>query len=217
MIKQVLTALPGYDMARRMTRKTRNARQVAHWELSGRPVPPPHAIKERVILEYQERYGIKIFVETGTYRGDMVAAVTDAFERIYSIELSYELWAAARSRFRNEKHIEIIRGDSGVELRWLLHRIERPALFWLDGHYSAGVTAKGDKVTPIFAELGHILDQQSFSHVILIDDARCFGVEQGYPQMEELREFIKGRRGDLKISVEWDCIRIEDPRAAIQS
>ena len=31
-----------------------------------------------------------------------------------------------------------------------------PAIFWLDGHYSAGITAMGEQATPIFKELTHI-------------------------------------------------------------
>ena len=53
---------------------------------SDAPVPPPHVVKQRVLREYAERYELKVFVETGTYRGDMVQAMKPLFDKIYSIE-----------------------------------------------------------------------------------------------------------------------------------
>ena len=56
------------------------------------------------------------------------------------------------------KNVELLHGDSGTELGNVMNKINQPALFWLDGHYSAGVTAKGDKDTPIYEELVCILN-----------------------------------------------------------
>jgi hypothetical protein len=78
----------------------------------------------------------------------MVEAMKDVFEQIYSIELSRDLYEKAMKRFTGVTHIRLIRGDSGKELGRVVNEIDRPALFWLDGHYSAGVAAKGEKDTP---------------------------------------------------------------------
>ena len=51
---------------------------------------------------------MKILVETGTYRGDMLDAMKDSFDTLYSIELSKELYDLARSRFKNVRHIQLI-------------------------------------------------------------------------------------------------------------
>src|SRR2546429_866829 len=45
-------------------------RELAAWERQGRPVPPPHVVKQRVLQGYAERYRLKIFIETGTYRSE---------------------------------------------------------------------------------------------------------------------------------------------------
>lgn len=90
----------------------------------------------------------------------------------------------------------------------LLERIKTPCLFWLDGHYSAGVTARGEKDTPIVEELSHIFSSSDIGHVIVVDDARCFGVEPGYPTVEELSEFVKARRPNTRIAVVDDAIQI---------
>src|SRR5881227_2629668 len=107
---------------------------LAEWERQGRPEPPPHVVKEAVLRTYAERYHLKVFVETGTYRGDMVAAMNSLFEKIYSIELSDKLFADAQRRFKRDTHVELIHGDSGKELGRIMPRIHQPALFWLDGH-----------------------------------------------------------------------------------
>ena len=87
-------------------------------------------------------------------------------------------------------------------------RLDRPALFWLDGHYSAGITARGDRDTPVLDELRHILSAQEARHVIVIDDAREFGVDPGYPTAEELTAFIRSMRPSARINIEDDSIRI---------
>ena len=38
----------------------------------------------------------------------------------------------------------------------LVRQLDGPALFWLDGHYSGGDTAKGELDTPVSAELESI-------------------------------------------------------------
>jgi len=77
--------------------RNREGDALAEWERQGRPVPPPHVAKQRVLREYAERYHLKIFVETGTYRGDMVEAMKHLFHKIYSIELSDTLFRGQTS------------------------------------------------------------------------------------------------------------------------
>ena len=119
---------------------------------------------------------MKVLVETGTYLGDMIQAMRPHFDQIYSIELSDALFEKARQRFESAKNVNLVHGDSGIQLPNVLKELKQPALFWLDGHYSEGFTAKGDKETPIYDELNWIVSVPERRHVIIIDDARCFGV-----------------------------------------
>lgn len=182
--------------------------ELVAWKIKGRPAPPPHVIKQRAIRAHAKRFGLKCLVETGTYCGDMVEAMKKDFDRIYSIELSDELYEGVKKRFKGEETIELIHGDSGVELQKVINRIDQPALFWLDGHYSAGVTARGDKDTPVYKELEHIFNDKNREHVIIIDDARCFGTDPAYPSLEELGDFVSSKRSDVSITVQDDSIRI---------
>ena len=192
----------------------RYQRDLVAWQRAGKPVPPPHLAKQQVLRHYARTYGLRILVETGTFYGDMVEAMRADFDRVYSIELSKELHQRATQRFSGVENVELIQGDSGTELGNVLKRIEQPALFWLDGHYSAGPTAKGHKDTPIFEELEHILSAQALPHVIIIDDARCFGADADYPSLDELGEFVRQKRPAADILVQDDSIRITPPRGA---
>lgn len=178
------------------------------WERQGRPSPPPHVVKEEMIREYAKRFGTNVLIETGTYLGDMVHAMRKTFARIVSFELDEKLAAQARERFAGDKHIEIVQGDSGKLLGEYLTKINEPCLFWLDGHYSGGITAKGSLETPIKNELQSILSHPVAGHVVLIDDARCFTGENDYPTIDELQQFVKAQKPDWKFSVDTDAIRI---------
>jgi hypothetical protein len=214
LLKELIKRTAAYTSLRNWVIARKQKRELIEWERHGKPVPPPHIVKQRTIRSFAERFGLKILIETGTYYGDMVEAMKGYFSQIYSIELSKELYEKAKKRFDGEETIKIIHGDSGIELANLVGRIDQPALFWLDGHYSGGVTAKGDKDTPIYEELTHIFNTQQSGHVVIIDDARCFGTDPAYPSIEELSDFIRVKRPEINIEVECDSIRIT-PRRVI--
>lgn len=183
-------------------------KEIARWRRRGCPAPPPHAHKQDILREYARQYGLRILVETGTYHGDMVAAMKRDFEKVISIELSPVLYAKARERFKGDRNVALLMGDSSREIGKVVTQLRQPALFWLDGHYSAGETACGEKETPILEELEHILIAENLGHVIIIDDARCFGSEPSYPTVEEVKSFVLERRARVEIFVKDDSIRI---------
>lgn len=191
---------------------SKKVRTLKKWEKAGRPAPPPHYIKQQAIEEYQSTTGCTILVETGTFKGDMVFAQKDNFEHIYSIELSEKLFEEAKKRFVNNKNVTILQGDSGKVLHTLIKEIKSPAIFWLDGHYSAGETAKGEKDCPIYEELSAIFSEPNPGHIILIDDARCFNGAGDYPTIEALTAFIKQKDPAYKVTVKDDLIRYSLPR-----
>ena len=212
-LKKIIKKTPLYTLLRTWISAKRQKKELIEWERNGKPVPPPHIVKQRTIRNFAEKYALKILIETGTYYGEMVEAMKGDFDQIYSIELSEELYGKAKQRFNGDRNVRIIHGDSGVKLGELLAMIKDPALFWLDGHYSAGVTARGDKDTPICEELAHIFNSPNKKHVIIIDDARCFGTDPAYPNIEELSEFVRAKMPDADIEVENDSIRIMPRRA----
>jgi hypothetical protein len=165
-------------------------------------------VKQSTVRQYGERFHVAVFIETGTYEGDMVDAVKTSFGRIYSVELDSALFERAKSRFGPDEHITILRGDSGDILPQLLGDLRVPGLFWLDAHYSRGITARGELETPIMRELNSILHHDVSGHVILIDDVRCFTGEHDYPTVEEVQQFVFSARPELNFRVADDIIRI---------
>jgi len=211
-MKKLIKRIVLYSTFKNRKTKRKQEKELLKWERDGKPAPSPHIIKQRTLLTYAKEYGLKNLIETGTLHGDMVEAMKNDFDLIYSIELSNGLYNEAKKRFKGEEHIKLIHGDSGIELKNVINKINHPALFWLDGHYSGGVTAKGNNDTPIYEELNHILNTKEKRHVIIIDDAHLFGVDPAYPSIEELNKFIKIKRPEVNIIIQDDSIRITPPK-----
>lgn len=186
----------------------RKRAEIRSWELSGHPVPPPNSFKQRIVREYGAKFSTQIFVETGTCRGSMIEATKRSFKKIYSIELDNALFESAVKRFEQYSHISLHIGDSGEVLPRILDQIDKPALFWLDAHYSGGITAKGKLETPIVQEINSILGHKIPNHVILIDDARLFIGEQDYPTIAQMKELVSEKRPDFVFEIRDDIMRI---------
>ena len=188
-------------------RESRNRKIIRQWQDEGSKFPPPHPVKQMAIREYGRKYGCRTLIETGTYLGDMVEAQRRNFDRVYSIELSTDLCNKAVERFKEFPNVSILQGDSGMILPKLMKDVQSPALFWLDGHYSAGFTAKGEKDCPIHEELDAIFSSSPHPHILLIDDARLFVGEGDYPTIESLSAFIRSKNPKYRIQVKDDIIR----------
>jgi hypothetical protein len=178
------------------------------WLQSGKPIPPPHLAKRELLKKYQNKYKINILVETGTYLGEMVFAQKDNYKSIYSIEIQPELYTAAKRRFMNYKNINILFGDSGEMMSELVQNLEEKALFWLDGHYSGGITGKSETECPIFNELLPILNDNK-NHIIIIDDANCFIGKNDYPTIDALIRFVESQNKYYSSKLEDNAIILE--------
>jgi hypothetical protein len=177
------------------------------WCLTGNPIPPPPIIKRRLVTRTGALYGCRTLVETGTFLGDMAFAQRHKYFQIISIELQPELFTRATARLKRYPNIQILEGDSSTVLPAILETLPGPVLFWLDAHYSGGITAKGPLETPIHAELSTILSQSNLHRVILIDDARCFDGSSDYPTLNQLRHQVS-QHPEFEMTVAEDIIRI---------
>ena len=177
------------------------------WTKKGRREPPPPLVKRKVVRHYGRKFGLRTMVETGTFKGDMVSFNRKSFERLFTIELDPKLHDEASARFVSDPKVVPLRGDSSSVLPNLLEHIDERCLFWLDAHYSGGITARGMLETPIRIELDRILQHRK-DHVILIDDARLFTGEGGYPTLEEIEVLAHESAPEAQLSIEHDIIRI---------
>jgi len=116
------------------------------------------------------------FIETGSYFGDGIQLALDSgFTDVYSIELGEHLHNGCRRRFQSNPHVHLILGDSSLQLKELLDQHPTtPFTYWLDGHFSAGITVRGSKDTPLYEELVSILSRDVTGEVIYIDDMRYY-------------------------------------------
>lgn len=163
------------------------------WESRQFASPSPHFVKQACLL----RNGLEnaIWVETGTYLGDTTQKLSQIGSMVYSIEPEPVLFAKAKSRFELQTNVEIINGLSEEVFPALLPRLSGDVCFWLDGHFSAGITHKGPQDTPIADELYCIGEnlQKMNRAVVMVDDIRCFD-----PKIPEYSEYPS-----LNFLVEW--------------
>jgi len=192
---------------RQRNSKPRQEKIYQKWLQDSKPLPPPHIAKQKVIEEFAKKYNLKTLIETGTFLGDMIYSQRNNFSKLVSIELDEVFYKDAKQKLKHVNNIEILKGDSGIVLNEITPALKEPCLFWLDGHYSAGFTAKGDLETPIISELNTIFSLKE-NHIVLIDDARCFTGENDYPTIEFIRDFIKNKRTGYRMEVKDDIIRL---------
>lgn len=115
-----------------------------------------------------------VFIETGTYRGLTTFAMEPYFNEIHTIEIKEEIYTNTKSKYNGTK-INFYLGDSSIILKDICKKVVTSAVFFLDGHWSAGDTGKGNKDCPLYEELENIIKYFKNSAIIIIDDYRLFG------------------------------------------
>jgi len=212
-IKAIFKGTTLYDSIYRYKQR----KSLLKWEASAviRKGPLPHILKQYTIKDYASKYNCGILIETGTFEGDMIKAGLLFFQKIYSIELDQYFFLKAVNKFRNHDKVKIIQGDSGITLPEILKEVSSRAVFWLDGHYSAGATAKGELDTPIVKEIESVFNHSIKDHVILIDDARCFDGSNDYPKLDKFINELYKLKSDIRVEVYNDIIRITPDRSVI--
>lgn len=152
------------------------------------PSLPPEQ-RRAILRSYGQRFGLRVFIETGTNTGDTPAALAADFDTLWTIEVGEAAYRAAYRRFTGT-NVTCLHGDSGQMLARVLATVgATPALLWLDGHFSGG--DRGTKDTPVIEELTAVF-ATGVPHVVLIDDARLFeGMshfgEHDWPPIDDVR------------------------------
>ena len=124
------------------------------------------------------------FIETGTLNGDTIFTMEPYFNTLYTIEFSEKYYTNTKKRYKGNK-INFIYGDSSIVLESLLKNINEKCIFFLDGHWSSGDTAKSDKDCPLYEEITHINNVYSNEAIIIIDDYRLFGLDSSSGKLGE--------------------------------
>lgn len=165
----------------------------------------PQVVKQSIFLKYGIEDGV--WVETGTYLGTTTRFLSVSFPHVYSIEPEPKLYELARKRFSGQ-NVTLFNDISENIFPTLLPKLSGNINFWLDGHYSSGITFMGEKACPVEDELNAIeANIQNFDKLtILIDDVRCFlssnNLYAEYPSIDYLVDWA--RRMKLKWRIEHD-------------
>ena len=128
------------------------------------------SVDEALARRLQEEVPLERAVETGTYVGETTRALAAIFPAVVTIERSEELHRDAAEAMRSLGNVEALHGHSADRLPELADPAV-PTLFFLDGHWSAGVTAGADDECPLLRELEAIRPGAP-TDCIVIDDAR---------------------------------------------
>ena len=131
-----------------------------------------------------------VFVETGTFVGKTILPLEEHFYELHTIEIKKDLFDYVKKK---SKKINFHLGDSSKVLSEICPKISFNTIFFLDGHWSAGITGRGDKDCPLYEELNCIMSFLNHNCIIIIDDCRDFG---------------KGPK-EFKCGANWEDINID--------
>lgn len=130
---------------------------------------PPAELVTRLAKEF----GIENFVETGTAYGGTAIWASDHFKKVITTEYCQEIYQETIHKYSHLGNVKFMFGDSRTKLVEIVQKLECPSLFWLDAHWSGGVTYGESDECPLSEEI-HIINESKLDHFILIDDARLF-------------------------------------------
>lgn len=191
-----------------------------HWRSQYFSSPPPDQFKKLHLLGYLLKLPKEntVFIETGTFLGSTAKLVAEMGYKVVTIELSADLHARGREVLE-PLGVTCLNGDSGALLKQALSSVapQTNVFLWLDGHYSAGATAKGRSDTPIARELFAVeshLRNTDADVLVKVDDIRGFG-SGDYPSLDKLVEFAN--RNFLRWTIELDSFICSNRHEFLQS
>ena len=173
--------------------------------------PPTPAAKRDFLLALLRHRGHRTFIESGTYLGDTTAFLRPHVDRIVTVEVEPKLHADAERRFAADPGVEVLLGDAQKLIPEIARQVADPAMIWLDGHFSGGVTGVGEQVEPALA----ILDAFAASppargSTVLVDDLRMFGCEPDpWPSLHGLLAAARRAFPHARIYTGLDSLVIE--------
>jgi hypothetical protein len=138
------------------------------------------------------------YVETGSYEGYSIQlAIDSGFDTVYSIELTDHYYDYCVNRFINNKNVNMLKGDSIVELnKFLNNNPNTQFTYWLDAHTS--------DYTPIMEELELILSRNVNDELIYIDDMRLYRNFSEKVNIKNIQNLIFKYKPNAILSYEGD-------------
>lgn len=134
------------------------------------------------------KQGYDVCIETGTYLGQTTGKLSKVFRLVYTIEISEEIYHAARKNLVFSKNVVKLLGSSCSFLPEILQNEKTSnIIFYLDAHYSGENTGK---TRPLLEEIEIINNHANDNAIIIIDDARIINMKYCNERYCDLPTFI---------------------------
>ncbi len=177
--------------------------------------PYGYTFKRLLLKELFVRYNCVTFVETGTYFGETAGWMARFAPNVLTCEPEETLFSINHKRFKDRSNIKLWNAGSEQCFTEMLKHVHGRALFWLDGHFSGGITALTSQHTPIIHELNCIKESGRIDDVVAIDDIRQFDTlqnrlsgsfESSYPSLDYSVDLLQKIANSNTISIIGDCL-----------
>ena len=174
-------------------------------------------LPHRLARDLRNRLGLTRAIETGTDKGESARVLAWIFDEVVTIELDPARHRRAADRLAEITAVRAIQGRSREQLATLVDR-DRPTLYWLDGHWSAGVAAGVDGECAVLDEVRAVGEGHP-NDCILIDDARLFREpprphkSEHWPTFDEIAAAILSARPEHRVEVLHDIVVAVPPSA----
>jgi hypothetical protein len=178
--------------------------------------------KAHLISQLSLAAGYDFFIETGTFMGDTLMAVSPNFKQNWSVEAQNNFFELTSFRFSSgvRKNVKILEGESPEILPTIFSELDqRPeenkkSIIFLDAHFSGAIdgetaskhiTHNSEKYgkCPLLQELDAISKHSIKDHLILIDDMRNLNPkiddEGEWPTSLEIFISLKNINPDYKL------------------
>ncbi|MBE9121947.1 FkbM family methyltransferase [Tychonema sp. LEGE 07199] len=172
-----------------------------------------------IIYKLKEVYGLDNFIETGTYQGHTAYWASQVFEQVFTIEYSQDIYQKVTEKYGHITNIDFLYGDTRNLLEKTVSRLKKPSLFWLDAHWSGGLTYGESDECPLIAEI-EIINRSHCEHFIFIDDARLFlspppppHLPQQWPDINTVSNLLNAAKNRRHIVIVDDVIIAVPARA----
>ena len=153
-------------------------------------------IPRELALALKAKYGIGVFVETGTLVGHTAEWASKHFNQVATTDVV--VTDESRGRLMHLDNVEQCFDDSVFFLECLSMR--ETILFWLDAHTN--------EECPVLREIAAI-NKSPIPHVILVDDARLFGDLPAWPAKGEVVWLLIN--GGKRTVLEVDDVLVAEP------
>jgi hypothetical protein len=175
------------------------------------------SVDEQLAADLRDELGLVRAVETGTYEGATARKLGNLFPSVVTVEQSDVFYARATEALRDAPHITVLQGHSAPRLAEVAE--PTPTLYYLDAHWSGGLTSGEEDECPVLREIdalraGHPDD------CVIIDDARLFAAapppphDPGqWPALPELFDALRSIRPGHFVTVLNDQVIAAPPRA----